>query len=610
MVRRTDPLSSNSDRKVHKSSFLDRWQEPYRLPAILSIFVQIYILILLGRILCAAVQTSAWPNEFREAANVQMTRAILSGCNPYAPDSLSGAVPGVCYLYGPLVSCIAALAAKIIPVSLVSIHYGISFFAMVASAYLAAKMVWEHSRTLMAPSLAFLMTIFCHWRYGYIYGAPDSFGLFLLILVFYLVTRDIKQSPVIETSGENPEKGKTGWKETALDWLLPFLAALVTVATFFTKQYFLMIAATAAICYLFISGKRFLQYAVSGIVISGVWFAAAAKWFPLFWTYAVYMLKGPGAGAGMGKSGVAHNNLQVSYLGGMLIMLFLMVFIDFIRSAFVTRAVKMKIDLKHMNRPVIGFDVTDPECNYGNRSIPFELMFYVQMLFSALVLRYIGNNNGAFLSYYLQLFTPALVIASVCALDGLYDWTLSGKIRSYLLGREENKNMREMIIALCMLVFAGYTIWKVEPRLIINRLSAEEMRCWEEAEAILDEVPADGEIYYVPPLAYHGMNSGRYVYNSGQPFVVSDKFYKEFEHSKSAQKLFPHAGEIMEQHFAYRKTVLEKVRNGGYALVTDVQDMDVVFTPEDLALYYKKEASVPLRIGNWTYDVDFWVLKQ
>ena len=34
----------------------------------------------------------------------------------------------------------------------------------------------------------------------------------------------------------------------------------------------------------------------------------------------------------------------------------------------------------------------------------------------------------------------------------------------------------------------------------------------------------DGDMYLYPLLAYHGMKNGIYVYNTGQPFVVTQKF--------------------------------------------------------------------------------------
>jgi len=542
---------------------------------LMTLAVILYTAVYLVRIFLAAGQTGMYPNEYREAANIAMTQSILSGVNPYSLSTLNAAVPSVCYLYGPLMSLIAVPFAWLLPnVSLWTIHYDISIASIIISAVLVGIMVKEHSRRMFAPACAFLLTIFCHWRYGYVYGAPDSLGLCVMIAVLFVLSRGVD-------SEETDEK-------SLIYRFKPEIAALLTVATLFTKQYFLMVAATGAVYLFYINRKLFLRYAASGIVISAVLFSAITVTCPLYWTYAIYFLKGPGAGAAMGKTGISYNNMQISYLGGMLLMLFIAALAALIFM------IKGWITKKLVNNQ------------------KFIMLFWIHSVIAVAVLRYIGNNDGAFLSYYLQLFTPALIVISVCALDSLEIPFGSARVRMILT-------------TLACLIFIGYTIYKVEPRLIINRLSAEEMGQWEQAYELADkyvgtadethfteDVSAAGlreDIYYFPPLNYHGYSNGEYVYNDGQPFVFSEKFAKRHAESPLMQKLFPHAGEVIAQHLEFREQLRQKVLRGDYELVMNLPETDVVFTDEDLSVNYKKEGTYSLRTGNWAWDIDFWVKK-
>ena len=117
------------------------------------------------------------------------------------------------------------------------------------------------------------------------------------------------------------------------------------------------------------------------------------------------------------------------------------------------------------------------------------------------------------------------------------------------------------------------------------------------------------DIYYIAPLAYHGYKNGEYVYNDGQPFVFTEKFAVSFENSQLAQKLFPYAGQVIYQHLNYREKIKQDVAEGKYTLITNIDGMDQVFTRQELEKRYELLETLPLRCGNWTWDVEFWVKK-
>lgn len=537
---------------------------------VLTALLWCYIAYMLFRIVGAVFQTADYPNEYREAANIAMTNAILEGTNIYNPIYASGNTPTVCYLYGPLMSLLAALFKRVLPFAAIQdIHYGISFASMLLSAYMLADMVYRERKNLLAASAAFWLGLICHWRYGYIYAAPDSFGLCLMIAVIYVLSRcrrDVERS-----------------------LFCPQLAAFLAVLTFFTKQYFVVVALTGALYLLFVSKRQFVRYAFSGILFSAIFYVGLSYFAPLYFTYALYFLKGPGAGAAMGKTGIAYNTMQVSYLGGMLLTLFLAAaaFTAYIVYK-VVKGQKLKADFKNYNEPLFRFEK-------GSLNISFYILFYVQLLVAAVILKYIGNNDGAFLSYYLQLFVPALIVIAVCAVDSV---KIPGR---YGLA----------VCCILYLIFAGYTIYKVEPRLIINRLSENEMENWHRAYDIAEKYSGEKNdaVYYTPPMNYKGYEMNQLIYNDGQPFVFTEKFMKAYKESSIAQKLYPYAGSIISQHLRYREGMRQRVLDGEYELVMYIDGQDPVFTREELEINYAFMEMIPLRTGNWAWDVEFWIKK-
>jgi hypothetical protein len=434
-----------------------------------------------------------------------------------------------------------------------------------------ALMVREHTVTPIAPWAAAVLTVFCHWRYGYGYGAPDSFGLCLMTGALYFLHL-----------GATRRGGSYKGFDASIE-----ISALLTLACFFTKQYYLMVAAVGAVYLLFVSGRLFIRYAASGVVFSVITFSLLYKFCPLYLTYAIYFLKGPGPGAAMGKTGRAHNTLQISYLGGIFIMLFL---------AVLALGIYLAVSLFKMTGKS-GFTKAGLASVREKRDFPFVLLFSVHGLIAFIVLRYIGNNDGAFLSYYLQLFTPALTALSVYALELL---ALPGRLRG-----------RGMIAVIALyIIFMGYTIYRAEPRLVINMLSEQEMGEWKRSYEILDSYHQRGEIYYgCPLLNYYGYEKGDYIYNDGQPFVFTEKFLKSFNESEAAKKLFPDAGEIIAKHIDFRDGLRQKVLDGDYSLVAYLPDVDVVFSEDDLKQNYSYLDTLSLRAGSWTWDVQLWEKK-
>ena len=291
-----------------------------------------------------------------------------------------------------------------------------------------------------------------------------------------------------------------------------------------------------------------------------------------------------------GSKGTNYNNSQIMYIGGMFICLFLVATFDVLRMLW-KKSIKLRLQLKEKNSPLVQLECTAKKEWYGSRNVMFDILFWIQMAVSGVCLLYLGKNGGAWISYYLQLFMPSLIIVSIVAIDGyrpekLYKWIAIGFYGAMIM----------------------VTLVKTDSRLTKNLMDNEAASHWEEAYSILDE-HLGGEIYYMPLLAFHGLTNGQYMYNTGQPFVITEKFYGQYLKSETARMLFPYASELFVQHLSFRDEILQKVKKGEYSLITNINEADVIFTKEDLAIHYKESKEIELRTGNQVWQVEFWTLK-
>ncbi len=535
-----------------------------------TLMVILYTAYLIVMIVSHTIADADIPNEYREAANVLMTRQFSIPSNPYSLDALTEDPPCMIYLYGPLYSIAAAPLAMLFPEALTQVHYLLTLIFIISSAGMAAIMVRERTGTPFAPACAFLFLINCHWRYGYVNAVPDSMGLWMMVLILFLLTR-----------GGLKHKG--------------IYTGVLSVLIFFTKQYYLLIAATAAAwLFLFESRREFVKFMVSCAVTAAV-LAAFIQWrCPLFWTYTLYLAKGPGKGVSstvtrgeVKMSSMQYNLQQIMSIGGTFLMLFIA------EAAGVIT------------------------CFFRKKLAKTDVLMLGHMLIAGICLLYLGQNDGAWLSYYLQLFVPALAIGSCIMLDR-FIMAVNGRGLSAASGQLSDRagafsafpaGLATGLICLACLAFAGFTVMRTDARLVKSPMTEEDYRIWDEAERLLDENM--GDMYLYPPLAYYGIRNNIYIYNTGQSFVVSERFQERYQANEEAREKFPYAGRIFETHLDYREEVLRRVREGLYSAVTYIPDYraDEIFTGEDLKGRYRRAGTYPLRTGRSVWNVEIWVRK-
>ncbi|MBQ7480796.1 MAG: hypothetical protein IJT80_02840 [Lachnospiraceae bacterium] len=535
-----------------------------------GIIVLVYTAVFLFGMTRSSLAEISVPNEFQEVANIQLTQAFLQGINPYSKaGAFGGEVPGVLYAYGPVYSLITACVALILPADLILLHYAVSFCAMLGAAFLGAWMVKEHTETLAAPAVTFVLLINCTWRYGYINAVPDALAFFWVMLVIFIETRK-----------------KCRGRE--------LLEIILIILALHTKIYMAYIALPLFIYKLLADRKAAVRFFVYGIVLMTVFSVAVTVWCPLSWAYYIYFLHGPFAGpqpSGTGSSGLKelkdlitlrNSSDPESGLGYEILQLrsIVGIFLFFFVTAVIAVCVLIKQKFK--------------DCD------PFVRLLMVCFLVSVPVMFVLGTNDGAWLSYYLQIQIPPLVMLSLIFAE-----------KKCL---EENKPWMSVFWKAFLCVMILFTLFRTSKRLPYYYMLPEQKEIWEEAYGLIDEYAEHGEIYYSPILAFDAVRNDRYYYNNGYVGAASRALYSEYLDTAWQQKLFPYAGEVMKKHFEYRESLEDKIRNGGFSLIavnegTDGTDRAIrISSITDGPYVLLKELDMPVSRVN--FPVKLYVLKE
>ena len=545
---------------------------------ILAFAVILYTLFFLVSICRISVQGWHIPNEYREPANFDLTLTFIKGINPYSLDTLNKEVPACVFQYGPLFSLLVAGIHFLLPFAdIFALHYIMAFICILAAAVMASAIALENSQTLLPPACVFLLTSVCTWRYGYINAVPDTLGITLLVLIFFVETRK-----------------KIRGKE--------YIEAALAVALLYTKQYFIIIALSLFIYKLITDKKAWLRLTVSGLLILTASVSIVNMICPLYFTYTLLIVHGVSgqsvasahplfsglslpftASAGairmvstleavqntgqLPSTGWAFELMQVRSL----ISIFLFVFAGMLAGV-----------IRAFVRRTPGFNSSR--------------LFVIHTGVAFMALLFLGQNDGAWLSYYLQLLMPPVIIYSFVSVE---KGVLDGEIKAY---------PRWAYTAL-MIVAVMYTTYRTDSRLPYFEKSDAVMKEWEKAYRYCDAYASAGEILYRAPLGINALAGDRYLYDNGHEMAIHKEFLDEYNGSLFYQKLFPYGGRLMEQHIRYRDKMKEKVLDKGYSLVMTTDTDGELIDPAELEEGgYVKLDTLTLDTGWAAYDVDFWIL--
>lgn len=526
---------------------------------VLSFGILLYGLFFIIKITYNMVLGLEVPNELLEPSNIQLTQAFVDGKIPYLREALVplGQRPGVSYEYPFLTCLVAAGMSYLLGGNVILAHYILSIISIVGTGIIGAIIVKRYSVTYVGPAFAFVVLMYCHWRYGYISAAPDDFGLLLSMLTLFLMTCEkVKHKPVVGAIG-------------------------ITLC-FYTKQYFIFIAISIFVymwLYSFFEAMKLFIYTtlllfISGAIITFVW--------PLYWDYSVLLLLLYACKPDGSLSQIINVLQQFGYLALVFVGLFVILGWALFKS----------ISAKRKNKN----EVNNPKW-FNIKENDALALFIVQIPVQMLCLFVLGTNDGAFLTYFLQLWVPSVVIVSAICIEKM--------VPSF-----EEKQAKQVVFGIVYAAIVIFTLYIGKGKLPIHVLNENDLAEWQQAYDIVDEYRQKGQVTYARTLAFIGKARGDDVYLTDHDGDINEYVYKGWKGIEWQQNLFPDAGYIFEENFAYRNELLDKARNHELSLITHVGDRDMAFTDEFLLENgYKLLTTISLQTGNMDYDTEFWVVE-
>lgn len=522
-------------------------------------------------------------NEYREAADVQLTEAFLKGEIPYRLESLDapGEMPPVLYQYSFLNSVVCALFSLLLGRRVVLAHYLVAFLSMIGSSILSFHLIGKRSGQTILPVLGAVLTLFCHWRFGYLSTTPNSLGIFLTLLTFtFAVSEKVKYKSV--------------------------LVAGMCILLFYTKLYFVTFSIAVFLYFLLYDRLEAIKFLGMCICLGALSVLLIQYFWPLYFTYSVYFINGTNLWNSVSKifkmtysQGSAFPSLQLVVLFLPDILFSSLSYVIMFRTA--ETASQYVFEQFGYMATVFGplfliliYSLTLSVLK--KRKIKIEendilILAVIQVIVQGLCMFVLGRGDGAYLSYYLQLWIPYVIIASLILAE-----------KDIHFSREILKIAFIALLSFLLLYF-GYK------RLPLFMMTEEQEENWKQAKSYTDMCER-GEVYYSPVLAYLAMDKGEQAYNNGHTGIMGERASSRWEEDQLAHKVFPDAGKIINQNLEYQERIKEKIREHSYALVTTDDEqlfVDDVFLSEN---GYKQIDELPLAVGNADYNVRFWVPKE
>lgn len=335
-----------------------------KLNYIKAIFTVILLMVMLYYVVRAGYATlfTDVPRECRDAANVQMTQAIVDGDNPF--EIKDNMLQQFAYVYTPLNSIIVALIHKVTHVGIVRLHYVVDFLYIFVSAVLLSWYIYKRKKDLFWTIVTFGFSWMMGYRIGFISTIPDHLGTLIWIVMLLIMER--KQ----------------------IDHKVVGVLSVLSVLLFYAKQYFVVVA-LAVFIYLCIKNWKFaIYYAIECMVIGIFSLYVINHFFPLFCIYELFFFSVQCNTIGM--SNIVYSFGQFKYLLGTFAVCWIACLVYTVKKVIVKERISANI-------------------------------WAVSSLVMVIPLLYLGTNTGASLSYHMQLWAPQFVVCGIIAAQEVCD---------------------------------------------------------------------------------------------------------------------------------------------------------------------------------------------
>ena len=473
------------------------------------------------------------PNEIREGANIAMVNSLVRGENPYKDIMTGGgSAPGVFYMYPILNNLIAAAVVRVTgaPAGLVLLVLNMLWTIITSLLITAICAAVTKNRYLLIFS--FILSHYCAWRYTNCSAFPDMLAVLLMTVIMYICMR-------CRITGKHI-----------------IVLSLLTTLCFYSKQYAVVILVPVAVwLWLKCSKKKSLSYVGLTALLGGLSALLIYIVMPLYFLETVFLL---------GDS--ADNSFRWA------IVQFIKMGKQFFLWYMLAAVWLLRMILK-------------------KKEIRIDYVF-IHFVIMAIFLIYFGQNEGAHLSYYLQMWFPATIILAIRMLDEL-TVTYCNKWQEYVL----------VCVALVCAIYPYYYLHTPQ-------LTDEQKENW----ARVYEIAGQNNVLATPQQSSYAANKGEYMYDYGQnQYILRNEameYWNKLEDSQLLMSLFPQALELKKVHEDYRLQILDRLENGEYDTLMLIEgmgflrDWDAFVTTRDK--YYQLSEEIELETGAWKWNVGIW----
>lgn len=500
------------------------------------IIISSYIAIFLYLLLCA-VFTNA-PRELRDAANVSLSLRFASMQNPYKLSGSYDFIESV-NVYPPINILIASFIYALTKFNLFKIFYFLDFIYVTVSATVITRfMRKEFNISYTLSLLTFASALTLGWRTGFISTVPDHLGMLICIILLISVYQN-KGSKSI------------------------FFHSILTILAFYSKQYFLAIAVSVFIYYLFNNRKNAMLYFLYTAIIGLSSFTLICLICPSFSIQIIFFMFAENEGMNLDKLIYSLKQMTLVFATyGIYIIFTAKRYILYIRDIFVSK-----------------------------KSISFTI-FDINNIIMFFILLYLGTNKGAFLSYHLTLLLPGILI--------------TGTIEIYNFLQhvpEKPKYAAELLICIVSLslLYKKYQFPYVYSKVDYDKYSY--------MESTIAKYEQD-KLYLTPQFGYYTLRfQDTPAENGHHDYIISladGKVINTPINIDDISSLFPYIDDIYSYSVIKKNEIIASVKNHEFALIARSNGSPMLYG-YDISEEYKCIDSIMLRTGLQNYSVELWV---
>jgi hypothetical protein len=491
-----------------------------------------------------------FPNEFREGAGLGLVHLLNNGVNPYAPD----APGGFFYMYGFLNGWLSSGLTRLSGWESMFQLRMITVACTLLAGMLVASEVRKHTRSALLAVFSFLLMQVNGWVFCEATARPDQLGLLLGLAALYIAGRHQGTVALL-------------------------LSAVLSVAAFFCKQYFLLIGVEIFVFLLFVSKLRAIGF---GVLLSALLLASLVGINAIYPSYFTMTVLAFGGGHSSFRFLLIQYANFVAYYWPLLVIIALSFF-------WWIRQVPHRLSLFHWRRPL--FERGDEANIAGDRTTPDALVIYrASFLLSAAALLLLGLSDSAIPSYFYQLLLPSTIVLAMCELP-----------------RFCPPRWRVLVLTVIGLV----SLLHYDGRSNLTRfLTQGEKNAWIQTYAKLDSVPAERLFLKSQVFEVYAIRRGVRYYSgghaTGQDWTIGCWDKMSACYPALTRALFGEAPALGRRYRAWQKTIDAGLQTKQFDLVVMPGCERDPTSDAILLQHYRPEETVALRSGSQQFICQLW----